>query len=178
MQRFDLEVFGTDASDQIDLADVIFASALSNSPSTIPTTACALVAVHRSNVNRNTSMTNFLYQAAQDAARAARRVYTNYFKLGTPVVGEQLEPECRVKVELGYTRKWRVEGVERSEFVTSKHLNKVLEAYLAKNLQHIVEQAVIDLEIKAHDLAVGSVEQLRAELARVEALRPTDPEVA
>lgn len=124
---------------------------------------------------------SFLYQKAQEAARYARRVFNGYYKKGTPEVGVTIEPQARVKIELGYVRKWKVEGVERQEFHTSKHLNMALEAHAAKQLEAIAEQAVIDLEQKAQEMTLGSIEVVRSELQRIEAYaaeQGVGPEVA
>lgn len=121
-------------------------------------------------------MSTFLYQAAADAARYARLVFNRYWKKpGYEVIGETIEPEARIKIELGYVRKWMVEKVERSEFHTSKHLNKVIEAYVAKNLESIMAQAVKDLEDKAIKLTVQSRELVAAELAMIDAARAANP---
>lgn len=123
-------------------------------------------------------MSNFLYQKARDAARHARRVFNGYFKVGEKVVGEEREPTLRCKIELGYTRKWKVEGVEREEFVTCPHLNKKLEALIATQTKALVEAAVVDLEKVADKMERDSIQAVRDELKRLETTHGNGPEAA
>lgn len=129
-----------------------------------------------------TERSNFLYQAAQDAAKYGRKVFNRYYKREKTVVGEAIEPQARIKIELGYVRKWKVEGVERQEFHTSKHLNMALEAYVAKRLEEVAEQIVVDLEAKALEMTMASRDAVAAELAAIDALHReqgyTGPEAA
>lgn len=121
----------------------------------------------------------FLYQAASDAARYARKVFNGYYKRDTPEVGVTIEPQARLKIELGYVRKWKIEGVERQEFHTSKHLNKAIEAYVATQLEAVAEQMVADLEAKALTMTRQSRDAVAAELAMIDALNDaTPPEAA
>ena len=120
-------------------------------------------------------MSNFLYQAAQDAATYARRVFNRYYK-DEKIVGETIEPQCRVKIELGYVRKWQVEKVERQEFHTSTHLNKLLEAYVAKHMESIAAGFVKELEDKALKLTMASRDVVAAELAMIDAARAANPD--
>ena len=128
-------------------------------------------------------MTHFLYQAAADAARNARRVFNRFYKKEVPQSGdgEVYEPSARVHIEFGYVRKTYVGKVEKQEFITDKHLNKALENHVITQLEPIAEQIVAEMEDKARIMVIASKDVVAAELARIEAMEREDasgPEVA